>query len=718
MEFKRIVVSLVLILCNLAGRASANDSDIIKNAFSSVSGFNFSDFCGNTNGCDTIQAIKLNARNLSGAVNWRVFSGLVHLRTLDLSNNSLKGDIKDDLWTMHNLTNLNLGMNEFGGSLNFNWSLVNRPRFSALQTLNLSSNRLHTFDSTLNLSGFRNLRVVDLSHNQIFGNKVLAELFNLENLTRIYLAGNSLLTIPLLSENSSRVKYLDLSDNNLNGTISSLPRLSSLRYLDLSRNNLSGPFSIDVQKLQFLNISFNNFSGRANEEDVRKFGQAAFNNSGLCNNALKTPCSSHAQSVPPSSSPLPHYMVSHSSRKGVIIIAGIVSAAAVTVVAMASFLLCFCRRRRTQAKKQWVVPKTPFTWKTDRSITESGPFSFETDSGTWVADIKDSTSAPVIIFEKPLLDLTFSDLLALTSHFSKESQLAEGQNGPVYRAILPGEIHVAIKVLEPAKDLNAEEAITKLDALGRLKHPSILPLLGYCIAGKEKLLIYEFMQNGDLHQWLHELPGMQPNTNDWSMDTWEEQQTEGAAVSGERMGWITRHKIALGIARALAFLHHGASSPIVHGGLTPFNVLLDDNFEPHLAESGIRELLKVSGRPEILKSVYSAPESAHTLDECAKADVYSFGVVLLELVTGRKTSDGGFPDGFNGNLVGWVRFLMKEKHGVSALDARLSNAAPTTQMLDALRIGYLCTAESPSKRPSMQQVVGLLKDIRTNPVQT
>jgi Leucine-rich repeat (LRR) protein len=116
--------------------------------------------------------------------------------------------------------------------------------------------------------------VVDLSNNQIIGNKVLAELFNLESLTNISLARNSLLSIPLLSKNSSRVKYLDLSNSNLSGTISSLARISSLLYLDLSHNNLSGSFPIDAQKLQFLNISFNNFSGRANDEDVRKFGPA------------------------------------------------------------------------------------------------------------------------------------------------------------------------------------------------------------------------------------------------------------------------------------------------------------------------------------------------------------------------------------------------------------------------------------------------------------
>jgi hypothetical protein len=126
MEFTRIAASLVLILCYLAGRASANDSDIVLKAFLSVSTFNLSDVCGTTSGCDTIRTIKLNSRNLSGAVNWRVLAKLAHLKTLDLSDNSLSGRIKEDLWTMNSLTDLNLAKNVFGGSLNFNWG-IKRP---------------------------------------------------------------------------------------------------------------------------------------------------------------------------------------------------------------------------------------------------------------------------------------------------------------------------------------------------------------------------------------------------------------------------------------------------------------------------------------------------------------------------------------------------------------------------------------------------------------
>ncbi|CAN6443721.1 unnamed protein product [Victoria cruziana] len=649
--------------------SDSSECQIMKSAFDSVKGLDRSNPVFNCTGSSNITEINLPSQGLSGAVSWMKLASLANLQSLDLSSNSIQGIIPGGFWSKTGLLHLNLSGNQLGGSIAVEPSDRRLP-FPVLQTLNLSGNR---FTGFVSLSAFKSLRVLDVSNNRIQNNSIVADAAGLADLSVLSVEGNQIGSLPSRLNRSSRIAHLDLSRCGLTGTLKPISCLSSLTYLDVSHNSLTGSFPADfppTDRLEFLDVSFNRFSGPLDPHICRRFGGGSFTDSGLCSASADKPV--------------------HPSRSRTrIAITGAVAASAALLLAAGVLVFCLHWRRK-RCRRTWVVSKPPFACKID----ESGPFSFQTDSGTWIADIVEPSSAKVVMFEKPLLTLTFADLILATSRFGRESQLAESRSGPVYRAVLPGEIHVAIKVLKQAKGAGAEEAAAKLEALGRIKHPNLLPLLGYCIAGQEKLLLYEFMANGSLHQWLNELPTGQTNVEDWSMDTWE-QQTGGDQASAAKMGWATRHRIAVGIARGLACLHHAGAKPVLHGRLSPFNIFLDGAFEPRISDFGLGEIVGIGS---YYQTRYSPPGSESL---CPESDVYSFGVVLLELITGR----AGSPE-----MVAWARGSVRDQRGAKAIDPNLKSGS-IGSMIECLRIGYLCTAESAKKRPTMQQVVGLLKDM-------
>ncbi|KAL6602829.1 hypothetical protein ACP70R_043190 [Stipagrostis hirtigluma subsp. patula] len=639
---------LALLLLSASAPASASsscagrdDAAIVAAAFRYVRNFR----PPRAPACQPVRELRLPSRNLRGAVAWAALANLSALAELDLSGNALQGAIPGGFWRAPSLRAVDVSRNQLGGALR----VGRNPR---LESLNVSGNR---FTGVAGVDGLAALATLDVSANRIRA-------------------------VP-----------------------QGLRRLTALRRLDLSRNAMQGRFPGDLPPLggvRSLNVSYNNFSGVVDAGAVEKFGRSAFAHAG--NASLVFVENSTAPRRPRPRPPPAHGKSSKKNsgrterraatrrrrRKHLIVVAvavmcGVVSLA--ILLCLVGCVACGVLRSRKNGGKDDEERKPQWGEKGD-----------EEEVAVVAAAAKGASAAPVVLFERPLMELTLGDLAAATSGFGRESQLAErgGRSGAAYRAVLPGDLHVVVRVVEGAmagfgEDDSPAAVAAALREIARLRHPNILPLLGYCIAGKEKLLLYEYMEKGDLHRWLHELPAGRPDMDDTGGDAWETAEDKRSISN-----WPTRHRIALGIARGLAFLHQGwagSGRAVVHGHLVPTNILLGDDLEPRISDFG---------HP--------------TGDSTPEGDVYSFGVLVLELMTGQAKWDEA--------SVSWARGIIRDGKGLDIVDPRVrdeagpeAEAATEREMVECLRVGYLCTAHSPDKRPTMQQVVGVLKDIRPAP---
>ncbi|XP_078171186.1 leucine-rich repeat protein kinase family protein [Carex rostrata] len=641
--------------------------------------------------------------------------GCKKLLSIDVSNNLLNGSLPD-ISGLVSLSYLNLSSNSIQGPIP---AVFN----DLLETIDLSNNQFQGLIPNINLIS---LEYLDLSMNEITG-KFSDGLDWNGSLKHLNLAFNkfSLQNFPSLGKLSG-LEYLNLSKTNLTGQIpSDFSQLVSLKTIDLSQNNISGQIPVfSVKDLQNIDLSINNLTGQIPEPleknipGMQKFN-FSYNNLTVCETHFSLDAYRTAFIGSHNDCPIavdPDHMKNKESKSKRL---GLILAVSLSSLCLVLGLVCLFLGLRKRSKPM-EVKQNSFN-REENSM--SGPFSFQTDSTTWVADVKVATSVPVIIFEKPLVNFTFSDLLAATSNFDRGTLLAEGRFGPVYRGFLQGGIQVAVKVLVHGLTMTDQDAERELERLGRIKHPNLVPLTGYCLAGEQRIAIYEYMENGNLHNLLHDLPLGVQSTEDWSSDTWEEDENgdnmrnvqitpEGTAT------WRFRHKIALGTARALAFLHHGCIPQIVHRDVKASSIYLDDSMEPRLADFGLSMIAGMKPDEEISNGShgYKPPEFSDTGTPSAagattKSDVYGFGVVLLELLTGKKPLGDDYLDSKEGNLVGWARAMVKKGQGPRIIDPKIRDTGLEKEMEEALRIGYLCTADLPSKRPAMQQIVGLLKDI-------
>ncbi|CAA0816291.1 Protein kinase superfamily protein [Striga hermonthica] len=284
---------------------------------------------------------------------------------------------------------------------------------------------------------------------------------------------------------------------------------------------------------------------------------------------------------------------------------------------------------------------------------------------------------------------TLRDLEIATARFSSDHIIGEGGYGVVYRGRLVNGTDVAVKKLLNNLGQAEKEFRVEVEAIGHVRHKNLVRLLGYCIEGVHRMLVYEYVNNGNLEQWLH-----------------------GAMRKHGTLTWEARMKVLLGTAKALAYLHESIEPKVVHRDIKSSNILIDEEFNGKVSDFGLAKLLG-SGESHIATRVmgtfgYVAPEYANTGLLNEKSDIYSFGVLLLEAVTGRDPVDYGRPAN-EVNLVEWLKMMVGSRRAEEVVDSNLE-VRPTIRALKrALLIALRCVDPDSDKRPKMSQVVRMLE---------
>ncbi|KAL6609966.1 hypothetical protein ACP70R_039935 [Stipagrostis hirtigluma subsp. patula] len=483
-------------------------------------------------------------------------------------------------------------------------------------------------------------------------------------------------------QNCTSMTGLDLSSNSFSGPIPSdislqVPFLTSL---DLSYNSFSGEIPVLISNMTYLNtlnLQHNQLSGQIPGQfslfsRLTTFNVADNRLSGPIPYALgnKYPASNFAGNQGLCGSPLDDCQASSKSKSTAAIIGAVVGVVVVIIIGVVVVFFCL---RKLPAKKK----------------------AKDEDENKWAKSIKGTKTIKVSMFENPVSKMKLSDLMKATKQFSKENIIGTGRTGTMYKAVLPDGSFLAVKRLQDSQH-SESQFTSEMKTLGQVRHRNLVPLLGFCIAKKERLIVYQHMPKGSLYDQLN-LEECKDNKMDWPL----------------------RLRIGIGAAKGLAYLHHTCNPRILHRNISSKCILLDEDYEPKISDFGLARLMNpidthlstfVNG--EFGDLGYVAPEYARTLMATPKGDVYSFGVVLLELITGEKpTQVSTAPENFRGNLVEWINYLSNNGLLQDAIDKSLVGKDNDGELMQFLKVACSCTLSTPKERPTMFEVYQLLRAI-------
>ncbi|XP_075663639.1 senescence-induced receptor-like serine/threonine-protein kinase [Castanea sativa] len=435
------------------------------------------------------------------------------------------------------------------------------------------------------------------------------------------------------SDATPMIISLNLSSSKLTGEIPfSLSNLTALQNLDLSYNRLTGNvpnFLAQLPNLKTLNLSGNQLNGSVPEDLIQKSrnGSLVFifvENPDLC---LSVPCTKEKK-----------------KPKRELIVALV----ATSMVVLVLLLLIFCALAIYKRKRRERASRSNFKIKNRQ--------------------------------------YNYSEVVRITDNF--KTIIGEGGFGKVYLGILKDETQVAVKLLSASSKQGYKEFRAEAQLLMIVHHKNLVSIVGYCDEGENKALIYDYMANGNLQQYLSVT-----NTN--------------------VLNWNQRLQIAVDAAHGLEYLHNGCKPSIVHRDLKTSNILLNENMQAKIADFGLSRAFANENDSHVSTTPagtlgYLDPESQTSGNLNKKSDVYSFGIVLFELITGRPAIMRGREK--NTHILDWVYPIIERGDIGSIVDPRLQGEFYTNSAWKVVEIAMSCIPSPAIQRPDMSQVLVELKE--------
>ncbi|CAL0327426.1 unnamed protein product [Lupinus luteus] len=299
-----------------------------------------------------------------------------------------------------------------------------------------------------------------------------------------------------------------------------------------------------------------------------------------------------------------------------------------------------------------------------------------------LGSLLDKYSATYRLFE-------YRELVSATSNFLPENLIGKGGSSRVYKGCLRDGKELAVKILKPFDNV-LNEFLVEIEIITTLNHKNVISLLGFCFEKGDLLLVYDFLSRGSLEENLH---GNKKNILEF--------------------GWTERYKAAMGVAKALEYLHSKDDQPVIHRDVKSSNVLLSEDFEPQLSDFGLAKWASTPSSHITCTDVagtfgYMAPEYFMYGKVTDKIDVFAFGVVLLELLSGRKPISGDYPKGQE-SLVMWASPILDSGKVLQLLDPSLGDNYDHEEMERMVLAATLCIRRAPKARPQMSLVSKLLQ---------